>query len=144
MLEYSINNKDYLLSLKPSYKIVPLFVLLLLIISILTISCFKTYDVFNTKGYLKCEEKCNIVLGINIEDVNRVLQANYIKINNEKINYQNIKIGDIQIDEINKINIQNVIIEVDQIDNSYLNTFQDVKVYSNYESILKKIKKIIM
>ena len=44
----------------------------------------------------------------------------------------------IKVDENNKTNYQIVNYEVDQLDND-LNTFQDVKLYSNYESIIKKI-----
>ena len=144
MSNYNINNKDYLLSIMPKYKYIPIIICLSLFIILLSICYFKTYDVYLTKGYLECNKKCNIIVSVNAFDINKVKNANYIKLNNKVINHKNIKIDDIQADEINKINIQNVNFEVDQLDNVSLNTFQDIKVYSNYESILNKIKKLIM
>ena len=144
MTNYNINNKEYLLSINPSYKFIPLLSLLSLIVMSFSIFYYKTYDVYTTKGYLKCDEKCYIIISTMIDDINKVINANLIKLNNREINYENIIIGDIQIDEINKINIQNVNIEVDQLDNDLLNTFQDVKIYSSYESIFNKVKKVLL
>ena len=143
MVDYNIDNRDYLLSINPSYKFIPLLSLISIIIIIISIFCFKTYDVYYTKGYLVCDDRCNIVLSIDIDDINKVKDANFVKLNDNEIKYNNIFVGDIQIDETNKINIQNVNIEVDQLENDYLNTFQDVKIYSNNESIFNKIKKIL-
>ncbi len=144
MVNYNINNKDYLLSIKPSYMFIPIIIFSSLIIIIISICYFKTYDVFVTKGYLSCDNKCNIVVSVNPIDINKINKANYIKLNDKLIDFKKIIIDDIQVDEINKINIQNVNVEVDQLDNDYLNTFQDIKVYSNYESIFSKIKKLLM
>lgn len=143
MVDYNINNKDYLLSINPSYKFIPLLCLVSVFIVLVSIIYFKTYDVYVTKGYLECEEKCNIIINTTVEDINKIIDADVIKLNDKEINYNNILIGDIQIDEINKINIQSVNIEVDQLDNDLLRTFQDVKIYSNYESIFNKVKKVL-
>ena len=144
MNEFSVNNKEYLLSINPSYKFIPLLSFIVIIIIVLTMFYFKTYDVYYTKGYLMCNKECNIILSANIDDINKINKANYIKIDNKTVDFKKINIGDIQVDEINKINTYNVNIEVNQLDNDYLNTFQDVKIYSNYESILNKIKKLII
>ena len=144
MNNFNINNKDYLLSIKPSFKAIPLIIFITFIIMFISLFYFKTYDVYNTKGYLECNEKCNIMVSINIDDINKINKANFLKINDKVLNYNNINIGNIEVDEINKINIQSVNFEVDQLDNDLLNTFQDIKIYSNYESIIKKIKKIVI
>ena len=144
MTNYSVNNKEYLISVKPSFKYIPTIIIIALIIVSFSIFYFKTYDIYKTKGYLMCDDKCNIIISVNIDDINKVLKPNYIKLNDEEINYNNISVGDIQVDDKNKINIQNVNIEVNQLDNDKLNTIQDVKIYSNYESIFNKIKKIVV
>ena len=144
MVDYNINNKEYLLSIKPSYKLIPSCIFFLLIIIIISICYFKTYDIYITKGYLNCEDNCYISLIVNIDDINKINETQIIKLNDQIIDYENIKIGDIQIDETNKINMQNVNIELNQLNDKYLNTFQDIKIYSNYESIFRKIKKIIL
>ena len=143
MIDYNTNNKDYLLSIKPSYMFIPISLLITFTIIIISICYFKTYDVYITKGYISCDNTCNITIGVDINDINKIKKSNIIKLNNEVISYNNILVGDIQVDEVNKINIYNVNIEVNQLDNDLINTFQDVQVYSNYESIIVKIKKIL-
>ena len=143
MIDYNINNKEYLLSIKSSYMFIPISLLIALVVVSISICFFKTYDVYTTKGYIKCDSKCNIIIGVDINDINKIKKSNYIKINDTIINYDDILVGDIQIDEVNKINIYNVNIEVSQLDYDLANTFQDIKVYSNYESIINKIKKLL-
>ena len=143
MVDYNINNKEYLLSIKPSYMFIPISLLLSVIILIILICIFKTYDVYNVKGFISCNEKCNISIPIEVNDINKIKNIDFLKINDNEIKYNNFLVGDIQIDEINKINFYNVNFEVDQLDNELLNTFQDIKVYSNQESILYKFKKLL-
>ena len=144
MINYNVNNKEYLLSIKPSYMFIPISLLISTIIIIISICYYKTYDVYNTIGFITCEEKCNISIVVNANEIKRFNNTDYIKLNDKIINYNNIIMGDIQVDEVNKINIQYVNIEVDQLDNDLINTFQDIKVYSNYENILYKIKKTML
>jgi len=144
MINYNVNNRDYLLSIKPSYKCIPLIILLALVVVIVSICLIRSYDVFVVKGYITYDSKFNISIGVDLNRINDITSAKIVKLNDKVINYNNIIVGDIQIDEINKINIQNVNIEVEQLDVDVLNTFQEVKIYSNYESIFNKIKKIIL
>lgn len=144
MINYSFYNKEYLLGIKPSHKYIPIIVFVSIIAIFILISSFKTYDVNIFKGFIECNEKCSINLGVNIDDINKIKQAKDIMVNDEIISYKDIIVGDIEIDEVNKINIQNVSVELEQTNNDYNNTIQDIKVYSNYESIFEKLKKIIL
>ena len=116
MVNYNFNNKEYLLGIKPSYKFIPIIILITLVIIFISICYFKTYDVFVAKGYILCDDECKVSLGVNIDEINKIIGANMIKINDKSVNYNNIIVGDIQIDEVNKINIQNVNINLNQVD----------------------------
>ena len=144
MDNFNINNKEYLLSLKPRHNFIPIITFIVILIIIVSLFFFKTYDVYNTKAYLECDTNCNIMISVDPKEINKVSKIDFIKLNNKVINHSEIIIENIQVDEINKINYQNVIYEVDQLDNDILNTFQDVKIYSKYENIFEKIKKIIV
>ena len=144
MNNYNIHNKEFLLSLKPSFNYIPIIILIGFIIILISLFSFKSYDVYTTYGYLECDEKCNVTVSINIKDINNVKNANLLKINNKDIEFKNIVIGKIEVDEVNKINVQTVSFEVGQLDNDELNTIQEIKIYSNNESIFTKVKKIVI
>ena len=71
-------------------------------------------------------------------DTNKVDKTNYIILDNNKIIPSNKDISDIKVDDITLSNYQIVNFEVNQLDHG-LNTFQDVKLYSNNETIIIKI-----
>ena len=144
MNNFNIYNKEYLLSIKPSFRYIPTIIFLTIIVISILLFCFKTYDVYNTRAYLECDEKCRIIVSATIDEIPRINKANIIKINDNIVNFNSISNGNIEVDTTNKVNIQNVYFEVDKLDDNLLNTFQDIKIYSNYESIIRKIKKIVV
>lgn len=144
MEKFNYHNKELLLSLKPKYHIyIYLILIVFLAISIL-LFCLKTYDVYNIKGVIDCNEKCNIRIIVDINNTNKLSNINFIKINNKNIYPDNILISEIQIDEINNINYQEVNYQVDQLEYGIDKTIQDIKVYSNYDLIIRKLIKFIL
>ena len=134
-------NKYYLLSLKPKYSILLYITFIMLISVIISLFIFKTYDVYKTKGYLSCDDKCYITITVDLLDVYKFNDISYIMIGKDKINIKDKEVSEILNDEVNKSNYQIIKYEVDSLNN--LNTFQDVKLYSNYETIYTKIIKYI-
>lgn len=144
MNESSLSYKNYLLSINPCYQTYIICLLISFIIIFISLFYFKTYDIYNTKGYLECSDTCHIIINIDPYQTNKVTNIDYLKINDKVIKHHNIKVEDIVIDENNQINYQIVKYEVDQLDDGLLNTFQDIKLYSKYEAIIKKIVNVIM
>lgn len=144
MREFNINNKEYLLSLKPKFLFIPCFMAFIIIMIMISLFYFKSYDRYLTKGYLSCDDICNIIISVNTDDINVITNASLLKIGDKIVNINNKEIKNIEVDEVNKINYQNVVFYVDQLDKNIINTFQDIKIYSNYESIIQKIKKILI
>lgn len=143
MNKFSFSYKNYLLLLSPRYQINIVILFIAFIIIFISLFYFKTYDIYNVKGYYKCDDKCSINISTDVLQTNKLSNIAFLKINNKKIEYTNVSIGDIEVDDNNKSNYQIVSYEVNQLDNEKTNTFQDVKIYSNYESVFTKIKKIL-
>ena len=138
MDNYCYYNKYYLLSLKPKYNLLIYFLLISIISIIICLFIFKIDDVIVTKGYISCQDKCYITIKVDTNDTNKVDKTNYIILDNNKIIPSNKDISDIKVDDITLSNYQIVNFEVNQLDHG-LNTFQDVKLYSNNETIIRKI-----
>ena len=134
-------DKYYLVNLNPKYNSFIYFILFSLIIIIICLFYFKTYDVYKTKGYLNCDDKCYITISVDILDTHKLDNIDYLIVNKEKIDVNNIDISEIKIDESTQSNYQIVKYEVNNLNN--INTFQDVIVFSNYETIITKIKNIL-
>jgi len=131
-------DKYYLIGIKPKYNIVLYITLVFIILIFISLCYFKTYDIYNYRGFIYCNDKCYVKLIIDIQEINKVDNIDYIKINNNKYIIDNINISEIVSDEISKINYHIVEYELNSL-NERLNTFQDVKVYSNEEYIINKI-----
>ena len=139
-----MNSFSYLRSLKAKYSLLIYFLVLLLFIILLLMFIFKSYDVYTTKGYVECSDNCKISISVNYLDVNKFNKVDKIKLNKENIVVKNINISEIMLDDSSKSNYQIVTLEVDQLDNGILNTFQDVKLYSNEELIINKIINVLL
>ena len=137
-----MNNK-YILLLKTAKYFLAIYALFIsIIIVIISIFYFKVYDVYQTRGYISCEDKCRIILSIDTLNISKLSKGNYVRINKGNLNILSIDISDIKVDENTKSNYQIVTYEVDKLDDVN-NTFQDVKIYSNNEIIFKKLLNIL-
>lgn len=143
-MNYKIESELYLKSLKPKYNLFVYFILLFLSVLIISLFIFKTYDVFQTKGFLQCEDKCYIKVSINYLLTNKIIESKIIKIKDKNYSVNNIETSEIISDDKTLENYQIVKLEVDQLDNGILNTFQDIKLYSNNDYIINKIKKVLL
>ena len=130
-------DKEYLLSLKPRYNIILYIILIVLISLIICTFIFNTYDVYNTKGYLSCDDKCYISISVDIFEIDKIDSSNYILVKKDKLKIINTEVSEIYSDEASKSNYQIVKYEIDKVD--IKNAFYDVKILSNYESIISKI-----
>ena len=137
-----MNNKYILLSIKPKHFLAIYLCLLSLIVIIILMFYIESYDVYKVRGYISCEDKCNVIISVDIGNINKVNKVDYLNINNNKRDILSIDISDIKIDENTKSNYQIVTYEVDKLDDVN-NTFQDVKIYSNNEIIFKKLLNIL-
>ena len=143
-MNYKTESELYLKSLKPKYNLFVYFILLFLSVLTMSLFIFRTYDIFQTKGYLQCEDKCYITVSINYLLTNKIKESKIIKIKDKTYNINNIEVSEIISDDKTLENYQMVKLEVDQLDNGILNTFQDIKIYSNNDYIINKIKKVLL
>ena len=136
-------NKEYLMFIKPKTSLSYTLILFLISIIIILPLTIKTYDVYNTKGYITCEEKCHIYINTNLTDTNKFINISYLKLDNQIITPSNTSVSDIKIDEESKSNYQVIDYEVARLD-GVLNIYQDVYIYTNYEKIIQKIIRFIL
>ena len=139
-----MNSFSYLRSIKPKHNYLLYSILISFVIIIISLFIFKSYDVYVTKGFVECDDKCSISIMVNYLSTSRINKVDMISINKENKYINNISVSEIMVDENNKSNYQIVTLEVDQLDNDILNTFQDVKLYSNKELIINKIIKVLL
>ena len=136
-------NELFLLNIKPHYEIIIYCIIISFIITIGCLFYFKTYDVYKTKGYINCEEYCYVRFNIDSNDISLIDNISFISIKNNNYEIKNTEIGEIEFDMDNKINYQTITYEVENVNDNIINTFQDVKLYSNYEIVIRKIIKFI-
>ena len=144
MDSYNYFNKELLMSLKPKYHWCIYFLLSSFTIISILLFCLKTYDVYNIKGFVECNDNCNIKVIVDINNTNRVKNIDFLKIDNKNIYPKSIIVSEILIDEVNNINYQEVNYQVDQLDYGINKTIQDVKIYSNNDYIIKKLINFIL
>lgn len=143
MDRFNYYNKSYLYSIKPKYNSLIYTFLILIITLSFCLYIFETYDIYSSKGYLECNDICNISIYIDPLNVSKIDKIDFIKLNNNNLIPNNIKISEIKVEENNQSNYQIVSYQVDKLDYGLLNTFQDVKIYSNKEKIINKIIKYL-
>lgn len=138
MQEYIKINKYALLNIKIKYTWF-LIVSLILSLTLIIVAYFtKCYDAYNGVGVFKNHE---IALNINVEDINKVLESDFIKINNKRYKFSVLSISDIQYNELAMTNYQTITIEVKEkyIENMYL----EITFYSNKQRIITKIYNLL-
>ena len=132
---------DGLLYLKPKREFIIVIVISFLIISIPIIMYFKnSYDIYNIKGYIKCNPEC--IVNINILDISTINNGAYLKINKNKNAYQIKTIGKMEFDYLTMTNYQTVEIQTklnDELKKD--NLVVELSFYTNKERLLKKIIK---
>ena len=134
MQEYVSNNKYSLLNIRLKYNwfIVYSFINFLLIIAIT--SFVKTYDSLKYTGIVLDNK---IVLKIPSSKLNSVINSEYIKIDDEKIEFLIESVGEIEYDEESLINYQIVILSTS---NNYMdNLTLEITFYNNKQRIITKI-----
>ena len=138
-----MNSKHYLLSIKPKYSLAIYILFISLIAIFILMFYFDSYDVYQTRGYISCEDVCKLIISVDIKDTNKLNNIDYLRINKKELVPKNKNISDIKSDDNTKSNYQIVTYEVDKLDDVN-NTFIDVKVYSSKEIVINKIKNTLL
>ena len=135
-------NNSYLINLKPKKYFLPILTIMLIIILVVFSIIKESYDVKKYIGYVTCNDLCEIDISLSLDEVSKIKDARYLKIDNNNLNIKEIEISDVLVDKNNNLNYQIISYKVENINIESL--FYEVKVYYNKEIILKKIFNILM
>ena len=136
-IKYNLNN--YLQN-KNNYSILVFLLLFLFLGSFIVSLVTDVYDRITINAETICEETtCEIVFYWQTE---KILNSDFIKINDEKIEIENISFGEIALDNSNTA-IQKVTLKGKEYKGKNKEIVK-VKIFQNKEKIIKKIGKIII
>lgn len=135
-------NNSYLINLKPKKYFLPILTIMLIIILVVFSIIKESYDVKKYIGYVTCNDLCEIDISLSLDEVSKIKDAKYLKIDNKNLNIKEIEISDVLVDKNNNLNYQIISYKVENINIESL--FYEVKVYYNKEIILKKIFNILV
>ncbi len=126
------NYQDLLnIKLKKYPLIIVTLVLIIFVIFVLNIKIYSVYE-----SILYCAEG-KYFINIPIKDVDKINNANYVMVNNQKYDFKILNISELLIDEINLINYQKYQISMPK--KLLENEIVKIKVYYQEERIIKKI-----
>lgn len=111
---------------------------IIIIICGLIIINIEIYDVYNTYAYYK---EGNIVLNIPINYSDTILNGEYFKIDDEKVDLEVLYVSDILIDTDTLVNYQEVIVASSK--NYPENLIINISIYYNKEKVFDKIKNLL-
>ena len=111
---------------------------IIIIICGLIIINIEIYDVYNTYAYYK---EGNIVLNIPINYSDTILNGEYFKIDDEKVDLEVLYVSDILINTDTLVNYQEIIVSSakDYPENLIIN----ISIYYNKEKVFDKIKNLL-
>lgn len=122
------------------YKTGKIFIIItiFIIVGILVILNVEIYDVYNTYAYYR---EGNMVLNIPINYSDTILNGEYFKIDDEKVDLEVLYVSDILINTDTLVNYQEIIVSSakDYPENLIIN----ISIYYNKEKVLDKIKKLL-
>ena len=144
--DYVYNNKEYFLSLKPKYQNYLITAFIIITFSmVVVLLCMKFYDVTPAKIIVKKNhDYYETILMINYHNSKKVINGKYIVLDGKKYKYKVLK-KEIAIDNNNLLNYMNVSVKIN-LNQKYLknNLILDIKINSNYERGINKVKKILV
>ena len=109
---------------------------------LLLFSCnIDTYAILNTSGLTTCEENICLV-SFYITSSEKIVQYDFIKINSQKVELEEIDFGEITLDNANNA-YQKVTLKIKEWRGNH-NEIVKLKIYQNKEKMIKKITKIII
>ena len=143
MIDYTPNNKEYLLSLKPKYNNIPYILIISIFIILIVAFNIHIYDTYKTKGYIYCEDTCHIIITTSLEDTNKLNNIQFIELNKQKIEPEDTIVSEIKTNVDTQNNYQIIDYKVARLD-GLLNTYQDITIFTNYEKVISKLKQILL
>jgi len=134
MQEFVSNNKYSLLNIKQKYSWLVILSFILLIIIVTATICIKTYDTINYNGVAIDNQ---IMISVKSSDVHNLVNSDYLKIDDQKLEFSILSVGELQYDELLNINYQIVILSTS---NNYLDNLSlNLTFYKNKQRIITKI-----
>ena len=122
------------------YKTGKIFIIItiFIIVGILVILNVEIYDVYNTYAYYR---EGNMVLNIPINYSDTILNGEYFKIDDEKVDLEVLYVSDILINTDTLVNYQEIIVSSakDYPENLIIN----INIYYNKEKVFDKIKNLL-
>ena len=129
---------NFLLNLKPPFKIFwPILVILVAILSIIILNL----ECYDTEKYQGIYSDGVINLNVTPDYLDTLINGEYLKINDKQYDYEILSISELQLNEFDYNNYQMVKIKVNKefINNEVIN----IVVYKNKEKVINKLKKIV-
>lgn len=112
------------------------FLFLVLFVASLVID---TYNITTINAETNCEETCEVVFYWPVE---KTMKYDFIKINDKRIEIENLKFGEIELNNTNTA-FQKIALKGKEYKGEN-NEIVKVKIFQNKEKIIKKIGKIII
>lgn len=127
-----------LLNIKYKKRGFLLFLTILLIVLVIYILNIKIYDTYNALGYFQNKK---LITKVNVLDPDTINDIKYVVINNKKYKAKVSEVGKVELDEDSMITYQSVVIECRV--NLYENQVVKIVILSNKEKVYKKLKKML-
>lgn len=137
MNNLNFNNKESLLNMRTNHITIILIVVAMCVFIIIYSFTVESYDLYAGKGYIYCENECVLNISDIPEKIGKLINIDYILLDNKKIVPSRYEIGKIEIDKINKINYQSILYYGDF--NNEDKTLQEIKIFYDKEKIINKI-----
>ncbi len=127
-----LDNKEAFLAVKPKFKMIVFIIISLLFLILLLTFKIKTYDNYQTKGYITCDNSCHLVVAIPSN-----IKFQKIKVNNKNLKYR-INKKELKIDEKNLVSYFELVLDIN--DTYKDKEIVDINFYYNKQRIITKIK----
>ena len=129
---YNLNN------IKPKFYLLGMLLILLIIVLIIILNC-KIYD---SSTYYAVYQDGYLNINVMLDDTDTIIKGEYLKIENDKYNYNINKISELLVDNINYVNYQQFQIDIDK---DFLeNEIIKIIFLGNKQRIINKIWHVIV
>ncbi len=144
--DYIFYNKEKFLNQKPiNLKFLIIFIIVTIIMGFIIIIFVNIFDIINTNIIvLKENNDFKYYIYSELNTTKDILSGNKIKIDNKIFNYHVHRVGEYEVDEINKISFQKIEISINlPMKYQKNNLVIPIKIFTNKQKMYKKILKIL-
>lgn len=129
---------DYLLNMKVKYHLKLILLTFVFIIVSGFVLTYKVYDIYEIVGISTGD---TVVINVPLDYSDTIKNGEYLKINDRKYDYEILDIGGLEYDLELGLNFQSYSLKIEE--SFKKNEVLKIKIYYDYEKIIKKIKKIL-